>query len=745
MFLLKLVKTKFHVISSHHPLGRTPSFRISVKIILAEKGDHKRMKTKAAKITHEVLPLLFSFISLILLGVFACASQIQGVNQAGKKKPVWVESGKHPAYSDSLFILGVGLAKLTGDISSSRSLADANALGEITKQIKARVKVKEINITEERVVSGKSLDITSKESSVSVAEIYSDLEVHGFSIAERYIDNKANVAYSLAVLDRRKGASALKEEIETLRSYYDACLAQAHSLVEQHRFLRALWYAKEAGITNGLAEERLSLARFVLPPLHLKEATWMQPFGSPFQSLNKAESILSALVLQKISGDSQTVSLGSSPEKPLSVGVYFLRDEERLPVEGALVRFAFQRGSGSLSGSAFTDKSGTATCSVYKLKVATEPSYEISATVDLSAAFGDLESLPEAWKNLIRSSGKRAVFSLSLETEDVESQAQLLALSLADNLPASSKSPIRLAVSNLTYQDLRVSSPFLRYFQEQISMHLSSVSQFQVIKGSELQQAVRTRSIAVTQKKTPDTPDGLKEFVDADAVLMGKCWEKGDSLLSVIVDIIESSSKAALASSNAFIRKARIPANLPLFPANYQDIQQNMASWSDVSSPNAKLEVKLWVDRLDGGVYEEGEKMQAYVWANKDCYLYLIYRDVTGNELLIFPNSYRPNNRIVGNRVYEIPSKSDRFDFTVVSPFGVEIVKAFASTHPMPKLEGDAVGGGIKRLKLSLNKLAETLRGVQVTDRLDQSGTDPLPSGPVERAEASCVVTTVRK
>jgi hypothetical protein len=84
------------------------------------------------------------------------------------------------------------------------------------------------------------------------------------------------------------------------------------------------------------------------------------------------------------------------------------------------------------------------------------------------------------------------------------------------------------------------------------------------------------------------------------------------------------------------------------------------------------------MDRLDGCIYTEGEKMQAYVCASKTYYLNLIYHDASGNYILFFSNSYRSDNQIIGNTVYEISGKSDRFDFAVARLCGVEILKAFA-------------------------------------------------------------------
>lgn len=186
----------------------------------------------------------------------------------------------------------------------------------------------------------------------------------------------------------------------------------------------------------------------------------------------------------------------------------------------------------------------------------------------------------------------------------------------------------------------------------------------------------------------------------------------------------------------AYPSKDDIAETTPVLPNNFAQAQATITAWSEYATPSSKLDLKLWVNRLDGAVYQKGEKMTAYVRADKDCYLYLFYHDAGGNDFLIFPNRLRPNNHITRDRVYEIPNRADQFDFTVVSPFGVEILKAFASTQPLPELKGKEVAGGIKQLKLSAAELAKTLRGVAMTAR-------EVERAKAERAEASCVVTTI--
>jgi len=691
--------------------------------------------------------LLFTLSILFLQIVSSCAPQMQQVKQRDKEKPIWVDGLKHPAYPDSLFILGVGLANLSEDAVNDKNRADADAFGKIANQITSKIKVTDVHITMERATLGRSLEVMAKDSTISVSEIYSDLVLHGLSFVQRHTDHETGIVYSLAVLDRRKAALALKDEIEALRTLTNSCLEQTDNLIINNAFLRALWYAKESGIAHDLASERLAVAGVVLAPLGLREAPWMQPLGSPFNSLRKAEEILANLVLEIAGGDQQKVALSSLPNDPLTVMLYSLQEGKKIPVDGALILFKFQHGRGVLTDSVSTNKQGLASCSVYEVESTTEPFYEISATVDFSPQVGTLNKLPQAWQDLTQSIKKQVTFRLNLEAESVESKAQLLALELAKGL-ADDYETLRLAMSNLTYQDSRISSSFLNYFQDELENKLNQLPQFQVIKSKDIQIRINTRSIKVGAKNIPNTPEGLQQFTEADGVLVGKCWEKGDEHVNIIVEIIESSSKAALSSSSVVISKEQIPSNLSLLPDNYHEIQKDMDVWKDVSSPDTKLDIKVWVDRMDGGVYNEGEKMQAYLWANKDCYLNLIYHDAAGNDLLIFPNQYRQDNRIIGNTRYPIPSRSDRFDFTVVPPCGVEILKAFACTHPMPKLQGDDAGAGIKRLKLSVDRLRQTLRSIRVDGRPGSEISDtgyPVPAVPVEHAEASCVVTTVAR
>ena len=321
-------------------------------------------------------------------------------------------------------------------------------------------------------------------------------------------------------------------------------------------------------------------------------------------------------------------------------------------------------------------------------------------------------------------------------------KARHLALLLGNNFQPAMSKPLRVVSGNFTYHDMPISSSFLYSFQNRLEEELNRSSKFKMVKRSDLQSAIKTRGLAITARRKPNTPAAMQEFVEADAVLLGQCWDKGDSL-AIHLALVDSVKQIVFSSAMTRFAKDDIAETTPALPTNFAQAQETMTAGSELAALSSKLDLKLWVDRLDGAVYQKGEKMTAYIRADKDCYLYLFYHDAGGKAFLIFPNRFRPNNYITRGNVYEIPNRVDQFDFTIVPPFGVEILKAFASTQPLPELKGKEVAGGIKQLKLSAAELAKALRGVAMTageaELVEAERADP------ERAEASCVVTTVEK
>ena len=315
----------------------------------------------------------------------------------------------------------------------------------------------------------------------------------------------------------------------------------------------------------------------------------------------------------------------------------------------------------------------------------------------------------------------------------LENIAANIAEQLVNNMPKTSNTPFKLVVPSITYYNYQYSSPFLQYFLDEVSNNLAKSNRFQIIKGEKLAELIRKNSLILDEEYIPDTPAGIIHCTDSDGVLIGKCFESEDSL-SIHFQIKDNKSTDALSSTSIILKKREIPESIALLPDNHEKIIRNIDFMISTQSNDSDLKVKLWLDRLDGGVYKTGENIKVYVWSNSDCYIKLVYHDVAGNNLLIFPNEYSQINNIKGNRVYEIPGIKDRFDFTVVPPCGVEVMKLFASTLPLKKEQGNVLDNGITRLSLPLDKLITNFRGMNKTKN-DLN---------VNQAAARCVIATIK-
>jgi hypothetical protein len=107
------------------------------------------------------------------------------------------------------------------------------------------------------------------------------------------------------------------------------------------------------------------------------------------------------------------------------------------------------------------------------------------------------------------------------------------------------------------------------------------------------------------------------------------------------------------------------------------------------------LELKVWTDRGPSGAYLQGEQVFVFLQANRDCFVRLIYEQVDGTRVQIFPNAFYNDYRIRGQKVWSVPGVNDNFEFEVSPPFGLERITAYASTEPFPAPEGTVTDAGM--------------------------------------------------
>jgi len=100
----------------------------------------------------------------------------------------------------------------------------------------------------------------------------------------------------------------------------------------------------------------------------------------------------------------------------------------------------------------------------------------------------------------------------------------------------------------------------------------------------------------------------------------------------------------------------------------------------------SELEVKVWLNKPEGAVYQVGESLNIYFKANKSCYVLIYDIRTDGKITLLFPNKYDSNNYIAPNVTYKLPI-SNLYSFKVSPPEGKEFIQIIASTSFIPIIQ----------------------------------------------------------
>jgi glutaredoxin-related protein len=100
----------------------------------------------------------------------------------------------------------------------------------------------------------------------------------------------------------------------------------------------------------------------------------------------------------------------------------------------------------------------------------------------------------------------------------------------------------------------------------------------------------------------------------------------------------------------------------------------------------SELEIKVWLNKPEGAVYQVGESLNIYFKANKSCYVLIYDIRTDGKITLLFPNKYDSNNYIAPNVTYKLPI-SNLYSFKVSPPEGKEFIQIIASTSFIPIIQ----------------------------------------------------------
>jgi len=278
------------------------------------------------------------------------------------------------------------------------------------------------------------------------------------------------------------------------------------------------------------------------------------------------------------------------------------------------------------------------------------------------------------------------------------------------NLGADLPGRLRVMIDRIVYGQTRFSSTFGAYLEQRLGERLLKFDGIRI-----LDRALGAREGAELQ---------------AQALLHGSYLEMGDEVSLLLK--ATSIGGEELASSQVRIPRAWIQkAGLRLLPENHDEAARSLAILDTQVAPS-ELKINLQIDRGDGGIYRQGEPLHLFLRASRDCYVRVVYQQVDGTKVQVFPNQFHPDYRVRKGELTRIPAEGDGFELRVSEPFGSEIVKVFASTEPFELApEATVPTGPFARLDASVQAMTTRFRGIQVQ------------KAKVHTAEASAVVNTV--
>lgn len=254
---------------------------------------------------------------------------------------------------------------------------------------------------------------------------------------------------------------------------------------------------------------------------------------------------------------------------------------------------------------------------------------------------------------------------------------------------------IRVLVDRINYGDTRFCGTLSAYVEQSISEKLVALGNAKILDKNALRNLV-------------DSP----EAGASQAVVYGNYFDLGKEVKLALR--ATSAAGEELSSVSIQIPMEEISrAKLKLLPENYEEARKALEIY-EAKVQGSELRIQLTADRGDGGLYRKGDRLYLFLKANLDCYAKILYHQVDGTKVLIFPNKYHPESFIQKDRLYQIPPDATDFSFEVVEPFGIEMIKAFAATTPIDINAGEKTSEGFSILTEDPAAIALRTRGIAV-------------------------------
>lgn len=583
----------------------------------------------------------------------------------GAAQPKWATQ---PPAASSLYLYGVGIAHESGDKAYDRQRADDVARTDIARQVRVTIDARMTSTTTEDGRRGITQDTRQ------VVESSVTMTLEGVEIKERFYDKKHKSYYALARLNRRQAAERFGRDIQSAADRATGYLKQADRYQTEGAIYRAFLSLLQASEERASVEVEESVYRALASNSAdaLLEAEGLSSSFAPGQPEidQKINMLVTTLAFRDRAGDRQPIDAGRI-EHPLTARLTTGWDHAMVPATGFPVVFSVEQGNARLAQRVITDKFGGAASVVSQAGTCGEATCVIIAAVDTAAL--RLQAPGSRINQWIARLGDVSIrFTLLPGVFGFKDGVAELACRLSRGIGPEAA----IVVSRFTYQDTRIAGPFTGPLRRALNEELAAMGRGRIIEQVNL-------SATAAEYGDPNAAETVARTARANAVIWGDYWEQGDSV--VVNARMTGSDGARLASVSLSIPRDAIPYVVRPPVLN-----------PDLPTPPANgIPIKIWTERGDGGLYVDGERFTAYVQADTDCYLRLLYRQADGQIVQIFPNRLSGSERVTAGQVYTIPDVDDPYDFVIRSPYGVEHLIAIASAAPFPALQGREINGGV--------------------------------------------------
>lgn len=317
------------------------------------------------------------------------------------KNPKWTNSGTHPKYPKSIYILGVGVTQLSDKIDEDRSRADSNARADIAKQIKVSLS-QEMKIYEAEIQKN---DESISEMEVSLTGLESvNITLQGVEIVQHHTNKKENVLYSLAVINRQKAAEKLKLIVSDTKKISADYIKKGESIF----------------LSDPIASLRLYIKALNEIKSHLADGILLRTLsGESVNILSTAEidlkiaKIFSGLTINKVSGDNQRAEVGKALKLPLKMQLVTTDNGNQIPFKNFPFNFKMD-GKGRIEEQVKSDSAGFVSSKIYDIGSTGKAENRVVATADWKAFFDDTGLKKEIVKP--HSKDLKVVFTYKLKT-----------------------------------------------------------------------------------------------------------------------------------------------------------------------------------------------------------------------------------------------------------------------------------------------------------------------------------------